>query len=587
MHDRLAHLSFLESELKAQTDRYVHLVLQSAESLRQAEEVYPSQFVKFENGEMILKFRGENPYPRSGQYFSGVLLRDEKRSYKNWGNLSWAELCRSYQTERDEMICTWVNIQKDTEFIIAGFRGISITFAEKLIPKCLITLGPKEPPIQYLKSLIATIQQLIQVGSPSFIDKLTEQINPIPREIPKSGKISHFLNKQLQLAPHLIIQGPPGTGKTYLMATLCDELLSKGERVLVIALTNKALTELAMKPVLAEKLQAGHIHKCSLSWDERVLIPALLYTKEPISIKGDLCLATFFVASEFSLHTDPELKPFDTVIMDEASQALLGMFECASKLGKKIIFIGDQKQLSPVLSMNSDEVDRKAFRTYANGFWTICRHMAIPSFQLTATYRLTVRAARYTSIFYSRPLESVAQRKVALPLEKSPLSNFFRDDYGPALIKLNLPIAEEAPKQGLLIIMQLIQELHRLYPGEQVTILSKTRKAVRAIQGMLLKSGMANETKVETVERVQGMTTDHCILFIPNSKMGLSLNNAFFNVATSRAKWHTVILADSSISTYPLSEGLVKLFLNKLDAERSLDLSQQSSLLLSSDQKYN
>ena len=45
----------------------------------------------------------------------------------------------------------------------------------------------------------------------------------------------------------IIIQGPPGTGKTYLMALLCEVLLKSDFRILVTALTNRALIELAEK----------------------------------------------------------------------------------------------------------------------------------------------------------------------------------------------------------------------------------------------------------------------------------------------------------------------------------------------------
>ena len=40
--------------------------------------------------------------------------------------------------------------------------------------------------------------------------------------------------------------------------------------------------------------------------------------------------------------------------------------------------------------------------------------------------------------------------------------------------------------------------------------------------------------------------------------MGLSLNPNFFNVATSRALRHTIIITDRSINDSPLSAGHVK-----------------------------
>ena len=59
--------------------------------------------------------------------------------------------------------------------------------------------------------------------------------------------------------------------------------------------------------------------------------------------------------------------------------------------------------------------------------------------------------------------------------------------------------------------------------------------------------GNRNNVLIDTVERVQGMTCDVCLYFIPNTMMGMSLDKSLFNVATSRATQFTVILADKSI----------------------------------------
>ena len=59
--------------------------------------------------------------------------------------------------------------------------------------------------------------------------------------------------------------------------------------------------------------------------------------------------------------------------------------------------------------------------------------------------------------------------------------------------------------------------------------------------------GNKNNVLIDTVERIQGMTCDICIYFIPNTLLNLSLNRELFNVATSRAKQFTLIVADKSI----------------------------------------
>ncbi|WP_332912655.1 hypothetical protein [Algoriphagus boritolerans] len=69
---------------------------------------------------------------------------------------------------------------------------------------------------------------------------------------------------------------------------------------------------------------------------------------------------------------------------------------------------------------------------------------------------------------------------------------------------------------------------------------------------------------VETIDRIQGLTTDFCIFFIPTESIPFALQANRFNVATSRAKLSTVIITDENIhSFYPLINNDVKTYLQK------------------------
>lgn len=61
------------------------------------------------------------------------------------------------------------------------------------------------------------------------------------------------------------------------------------------------------------------------------------------------------------------------------------------------------------------------------------------------------------------------------------------------------------------------------------------------------------------------MTCDVCIFFIPNTSLAMSLNQSFFNVATSRASRHTIIITDASILKSPSFKEGTKLFLEALN----------------------
>jgi hypothetical protein len=90
---------------------------------------------------------------------------------------------------------------------------------------------------------------------------------------------------------------------------------------------------------------------------------------------------------------------------------------CASKkLGKKVVWIGDQCQLPPVINMSVDRMIEKDYVPLSNGFNTLCENFTYPSYQLTDTYRLSKRAAHFTSFFYNGNLNSVAEKVKAVEL---------------------------------------------------------------------------------------------------------------------------------------------------------------------------
>ena len=77
----------------------------------------------------------------------------------------------------------------------------------------------------------------------AFVPWNPQMINSNEEQIP--GIIS-----ALDSHDQLVFQGPPGTGKTHLMASLVASLLKQQKSVLVTALTNRALIELAEKKSL-------------------------------------------------------------------------------------------------------------------------------------------------------------------------------------------------------------------------------------------------------------------------------------------------------------------------------------------------
>src|SRR5690606_5071515 len=112
--------------------------------------------------------------------------------------------------------------------------------------------------------------------------------------------------------------------------------------------------------------------------------------------------------------------PFDYVIVDEASQALLAMFGAAKLLGKKNIWIGDTKQLPPVVAINNDKVSKKNYDFLVDGLKALSSTALVPIYQLTETYRLPKRGSDYTGLFYNNSLKSKAKTDIRLSFPEMP-----------------------------------------------------------------------------------------------------------------------------------------------------------------------
>ena len=81
-----------------------------------------------------------------------------------------------------------------------------------------------------------------------------------------------------------------------------------------------------------------------------------------------------------------------------------------------------------------------------------------------------------------------------------------------------------------------------------ISVLSFYVETTKAIQKAIYQTiGNANNLLIDTVSRIQGLTTDVAIYVLPNTGYTYSLNRSLFNVATSRARRHTIIISDKGI----------------------------------------
>jgi len=588
-YTRQEHSNFLEEELQAQTKAFNQKLNTSAKFLLQErEELFVAQFLTFKDGEMILKFSTKRGLPRKGEYLYCFTVPKELRNFRNWGEKTYGDLVKE-KANFTETVCVWQapakdkdgNIEKD--FRIAGFRGVELDFAVNIseAEKMILLLGPNRPPFEYIANLQKIVQNNFPENVSSILDQDFQNSNWQPSLLDNKNDIPNFILSQLTLTDQLILIGPPGTGKTYHIAEICKRLCEQGKSVLVTSLTNRALIEVVEKPALERLLNEGKIFKTKVSTDEKKEFPQLQQTKEINPQPNNLVLSTFFIASSeaFKITDDP---PFDYVIVDEASQALLAMFGAAKLLGKNNIWIGDTKQLPPVVAINDDKVSKKNYDFLVDGLKALSNISSVPIFQLTETYRLPNRSSDYTGLFYNNSLKSRAKTDIRLSFPEIPDVNvFFNPKGGPTLIKTDLEVGNKKPSNAIEIAKMLVVHLLTVKENLHISVLSNYIATVKALQKSIFGSiDNPKNLLIETVARIQGLTTDVTIFVVPNSGYNHSLEKRLFNVATSRAKRHTIIISDKNIiSSYPHLDEDVKTYLQKLNDEYSFYYTTEKKLI--------
>lgn len=564
-YTREKHKRFLDKELTAISEDYLKKLNTKATALLVENKVYVTQFVKLDmkdnpdadssinvlgTGQLMLRFRKDKGIPRKNEYFTAVLLDKQMCLPKNWGDLSWGKL-RAHQLEYSEVHCVWHGKTDDKGFLLCGFSGVSIEMSryltENKLEGCVVVLGPQAPPIEYYQNLIGIVSN----GNPdmpavSILDFDKSSFPWNPKMINSDAEQIPGIIKALDANNQLIFQGPPGTGKTYLMAGLVAELLTQNKSVLVTALTNRALIELAEKESLKEHLEAGHLMKTNVSTDEQAKCRKLcpISSKEISCASGKATLSTFYNASGWACDCYEE-QPFDYVIMDEASQALLGMIAACKNLGKKVLWIGDQKQMQPIILLSDETIARNDYYMLANGFQTLCDNFKYPSYILAETRRLLPRAAALTSTFYHVPIKSVAQFEYIF---KGVHKDYIPKDGGCSIVYQNMPAGKKDDYASCQYVAGIVDEVLQKDKDLNVAVLAKFTDSVKMLQTCIIdRLGARQNVLIDTVERVQGMTCDVCVFYIPNTMMAMSLDRPLFNVATSRAKQMTIIVCDPSI----------------------------------------
>lgn len=437
---------------------------------------------------------------------------------------------------------------------------------------------------------------IVENQKPKFVTK--KYINPDLNKYQLK-----VVEKAISLKDYFLIVGPPGTGKTsYVLRSIVEYYYSEtNETILIAAHTNRAVDEIcsALKKsnIKDDFLRLGS-KESTIHSD--VQVSALCEKYELKKVRKRLENTKIIVATVSSLLKNTEIfeiKKFDTLILDEASQIPeLDSISVISKVNK-FILIGDERQLPAIYTQKEEYFKVEDELLHSGGIndlsqslFSRLKEKLINQNAEYAIGKLKKQARMHSQImnltnelFYNGELEI---------FDKSKQNSYFKLNFKPSskleeiistnrLIFINTPTGKQNKYNSteVKLCKKITKYLISNYINDSnndsfeslnnnIGIISPFR-----LQCSELKNAINNEhISIDTVERYQGSEREHIIIslcvnnqhqleniqslaLIENEQVDRKLN-----VAISRAKEQLIILGNEEIlKTSPIYSKLIRI----------------------------
>jgi DNA replication ATP-dependent helicase Dna2 len=351
-----------------------------------------------------------------------------------------------------------------------------------------------------------------------------------------------------------LIQGPPGTGKTLVLAHIARLLAEEGERVLVTALTHRAINNaLNMIAEVAPDLPVCKIgHEARADGLNVANCESFQHSEVAQLADGYVIGATPFATRTGRL---AEVE-FDTVLFDEASQITLPLAIMGMLVGKRYIFIGDDGQLPPVTTLrNPPPLARSSIFSYLGGRGY--------GEMLNLTYRLNDQLTAWPSrTFYDnrlQPAPGIGERRLRLQRAPTRWQDILDPEYPVVFVdigQVNTTIRSRREAEMVVDLISMLLESG--IPPEDIGVVSPYRAQGRVIRNMLRNvirdPDVHRAIVVDTVERMQGQEREVILVSLATSSpfFAAELADFFFqpqrlNVTITRPRTKLVIVGSSHV----------------------------------------
>lgn len=410
------------------------------------------------------------------------------------------------------------------------------------------------PPVDYYKNL-SRYMDVFSSNEELMLEPKMDYEDWQPEELAFNENnptgISDTILQALEDKNCCILQGPPGTGKSYTIAKIVANYLENEKSVCVTTMANKGLIELIKQSPLENLVSEGKIYKTNLSIDEKKQILGVKNAPSDLNVPAGelLCATNYVLSSVFSEKkmTLNGLPSYDLIVIEEASQAFLTAIAAFKQLGKKCLIVGDPMQLPPIVKLNNPMYNAWNVNTQVEGLKTFALGSDIKAYRIITTFRLTEKSASLTKIFYGNRFVSVKQKYEDFSAAGLP---YFPNEGGAIYCCTNDLKDSLYSDSADALIHKIVDTMEHHFPNMSLAIMTPFRDTVKELQKQFSNSDYELDITIETIDRIQGMTVDYAVLYIPGRNPGFALEERRFNVATSRSLSTTLIISDMSLGQF-------------------------------------
>ena len=436
------------------------------------------------------------------------------------------------------------------------------------------------------------------------------QFKALSHELPEdlNEEQKTILSKIIQTQDYFLLWGPPGTGKTSIMLRSLSKYLIEhsDDQILLLGYTNRAVDEIceALDSVGLDFLRIGSRYTAQKKFWKHFLDEQANNIERRSDFKNLLVSNRIIVGTLSSINGKSELfqiKTFDWVIVDEASQILEPMLAGILTKIKKWVLIGDHKQMPAVVvqrlehsSTVSSELKEIGLINLRNSLFERMMNQCKEKKYEWAYDILREQGRMHQDImtfpsnhFYQGQLKVLQQARIKKELEE-PLAYILPPGADDLMIRLassriifinTKPDDQGKSKINIFeseMVVDCIHSFEKIFEVNNIQCMSDTIGVITPYRAQIaqIRKSMQDRGKdsdkytIDTVERYQGGAREVVIFSLCTNRFSqvqnmISLSDdgvdRKLNVALTRARKHLVIIGNEEIlSGYPIYKELIE-----------------------------